>query len=52
MAKYHSIWGLLLLGWVVSYVDRTAAGPIITFMIGDLIGSLFFAGLCQCNFVK
>lgn len=64
--RYHTIWGLLLLGWIVSYIDRTAAGPIITFMIenevsffanvenphviGGLIGSLFFAGFMLMQF--
>lgn len=64
--SYHKIWSLLLLGWIVSYVDRTAAGPIITYMIeneisffanvdnphmiGGLIGSLFFAGFMLMQF--
>ncbi|MFC3040831.1 MFS transporter [Virgibacillus xinjiangensis] len=64
--RYHTIWGLLLLGWVISYIDRTAAGPIITYMIenevsffanvdnphgiGGLIGSLFFAGFMLMQF--
>lgn len=63
---YHRIWSLLLLGWVISYIDRTAAGPIITYMIehnvsffanvenphgiGGLIGSLFFAGFMLMQF--
>ncbi|WLV25450.1 MFS transporter [Aciduricibacillus chroicocephali] len=63
---YHKIWSLLLLGWVISYIDRTAAGPIITYMIdhnvsffanvenphgiGGLIGSLFFAGFMLMQF--
>lgn len=58
--RYHTIWAMLFLGWFVSYVDRTATGPVITWMIdskvsfmsnvpnphglGGLIGSLFFAG--------
>ncbi|MED4226921.1 MFS transporter [Neobacillus cucumis] len=58
--RYHSIWAMLFLGWFVSYIDRTATGPVITWMIdnkvsflsnvpnphglGGLIGSLFFAG--------
>lgn len=58
--RYHTIWAMLFLGWFVSYIDRTATGPIITWMIdnkvsfltnvpnpyalGGLIGSLFFAG--------
>jgi MFS family permease len=64
--RYHTIWGLLLLGWIISYIDRTAAGPIVTFMIenevsffadvdnphviGGLIGSLFFAGFMLMQF--
>jgi MFS family permease len=58
--RYHTIWAMLFLGWFVSYIDRTATGPVITWMIdnkvsfmsnvpnphglGGLIGSLFFAG--------
>lgn len=59
--RYHTIWAMLFLGWFISYVDRTAAGSVITWMIdnkvsflsnvpnphglGGLIGSLFFAAL-------
>jgi MFS family permease len=58
--RYHTIWAMLFLGWFASYIDRTATGPVITWMIdnkvsflshvpnphglGGLIGSLFFAG--------
>lgn len=58
--KYQSLWGFLLLGWLVSYADRTVTGPVIAWMIsnhagfigdatnpatlGGLIGSVFFAG--------
>ncbi|TVZ78438.1 sugar phosphate permease [Aeribacillus composti] len=64
--RYHTIWGMLFLGWVVSYIDRTATGPIVTWMIehkisffsdvpnphefGGLIGSLFFAGFMLNQF--
>ncbi|MDM5340269.1 MFS transporter [Fictibacillus enclensis] len=64
--RYHTIWTMLFLGWFVSYIDRTATGPIITWMIdnkvsffsdvpnphefGGLIGSLFFAGFMLIQF--
>lgn len=64
--RYHTIWVMLFLGWFVSYIDRTATGPIITWMIenevsffanianphefGGLIGSLFFAGFMLIQF--
>lgn len=64
--KYHTIWAVLFLGWVVSYIDRTLTGPVITWMIsndvgfmrgvtnphafGGLIGSLFFAGYMLTQF--
>ena len=64
--RYHRIWGLLFLGWFVSYLDRTATGPVITYMIendisffagvanphavGGMIGSLFFAGAMLMQF--
>ncbi|MFC3883508.1 MFS transporter [Bacillus songklensis] len=57
---------MLFLGWFVSYIDRTATGPVITWMIenkvsffsnipnphefGGLIGSLFFAGFMLNQF--
>ena len=66
LQRYHTIWGILFLGWFVSYVDRVATGPIITYMIenevsffadvanphgiGGLIGSLFFAGFMLMQF--
>ncbi|WP_370643109.1 MFS transporter [Sporosarcina sp. ACRSM] len=66
LQRYHTIWGLLFLGWFVSYIDRVATGPIITYMIenevsffadvanphaiGGLIGSLFFAGFMLMQF--
>jgi MFS family permease len=58
--RYTTLWGLLLLGWVVSYADRTLTGPVVSWMItnkagfigeasnpatlGGLVGSMFFAG--------
>ncbi len=55
-----TLWMILLLGWVVSYSDRTLTGPVISWMIsnkagfiadasdpatlGGLVGSMFFAG--------
>ncbi len=60
------MWGALFLGWVVSYIDRSLTGPVITWMIanqagflrdaanphafGGLIGSLFFAGYMLTQF--
>ncbi len=57
---YRSLWGFLLLGWLISYADRTVTGPVIAWMIankagfigdasnpatlGGLVGSMFFAG--------
>lgn len=64
--KHHTIWTALFLGWVVSYIDRSITGPVITWMIahkvsfmsdvtsphafGGLIGSLFFAGYMLTQF--
>jgi MFS family permease len=58
--RYTTLWAVLLLGWVVSYTDRTLTGPVIAWMLendagfvkdaanpatlGGLIGSMFFAG--------
>src|SRR5919107_1095786 len=57
---YKALWAVLLLGWVVSYADRTLTGPVIAWMIqnkagfigdaanpatlGGLVGSMFFLG--------
>lgn len=57
---YRALWLVLLLGWVVSYADRTLTGPVVSWMIenevgfigeasdpralGGLVGSLFFTG--------
>jgi ACS family D-galactonate transporter-like MFS transporter len=59
-ANYKTLWGLLLVGWIVSYADRTLTGPVIAWMIendagfigdaanpatvGGLVGSMFFLG--------
>jgi MFS family permease len=59
-ARYRALWAVLLLGWVVSYADRTLTGPVVSWMIandvgfigessdpralGGLVGSLFFTG--------
>lgn len=64
--RYHTIWLMLFLGWVVSYIDRTLTGPVVTWMIenkveflaespnphalGGLLGSLFFAGYMLTQF--
>jgi MFS transporter, ACS family, D-galactonate transporter len=29
MVPYRPLWSVLLLGWVVSYADRTRTGPLI-----------------------
>jgi MFS transporter, ACS family, D-galactonate transporter len=58
--SYKVLWSVLLLGWLVSYADRTLTGPVISWMIqnetgfigdaanpatlGGLVGSMFFAG--------
>ena len=58
--KYRSLWVFLLLGWLISYADRTVTGPVISWMIankagfigdatnpatlGGLVGSMFFTG--------
>jgi MFS transporter, ACS family, D-galactonate transporter len=58
--KYQSLWAFLLLGWLISYADRTVTGPVISWMIankagfigdasnpatlGGLVGSMFFTG--------
>ncbi|MCO1657066.1 MFS transporter [Pseudonocardia humida] len=60
VAPYRALWAVLLLGWVVSYADRTLTGPVIAWMIqnkagfigdaanpaalGGLVGSMFFLG--------
>src|SRR5215213_4591078 len=60
LSPYKALWAVLLLGWVVSYADRTLTGPVIAWMIqnkagfigdaanpatlGGLIGSMFFLG--------
>jgi MFS family permease len=60
LVPYRALWSVLLLGWVVSYADRTLTGPVIAWMIqnkagfigdaanpatlGGLVGSMFFLG--------
>jgi MFS transporter, ACS family, D-galactonate transporter len=60
VVPYKALWAVLLLGWVVSYSDRTVTGPVIAWMIenkagfigdaanpatvGGLVGSMFFLG--------
>jgi MFS transporter, ACS family, D-galactonate transporter len=59
-APYKQLWAVLLVGWLVSYADRTLTGPVIAWMIetksafigdatspatiGGLVGSMFFVG--------
>ena len=33
VVPYKALWAVLLLGWVVSYADRTLTGPVIAWMI-------------------
>lgn len=63
---YHTLWAMLLGGWLFSYADRTLTGPVVTWLIendhgmlgsashphalGGLIGSLFFAGYMLTQF--
>ncbi len=62
---YRRIWALLCLGWIVSSIDRTVTGPVVTWMIqhkiafmavdrpyalGGVIGSIFFAGYMLTQF--
>jgi ACS family D-galactonate transporter-like MFS transporter len=63
---YHTLWAVLLGGWLFSYADRTITGPVVTWLIqndigliggsshphalGGLIGSLFFAGYMLTQF--
>ena len=64
--RYRTLWVWLLLGWTVSYADRTVTGPVVSYLIvndisfvqgvespfslGGLIGSLFFAGYMLTQF--
>ncbi|MCO5388308.1 MAG: hypothetical protein NHB14_23930 [Desulfosporosinus sp.] len=36
--RYHTIWLMLFIGWVVSYADRTLTGPVVTWMIANKVG--------------
>lgn len=63
---YKRVWGMLFLGWVFAYFDRTITGPVVSWMIandvaflaessnpyalGGLLGSLFFAGYMLTQF--
>jgi MFS family permease len=62
---YRRIWLLLCLGWVISSIDRTVTGPVVTWMIqhkvafmavdrpyalGGVIGSIFFAAYMLTQF--
>ncbi|MEK8172857.1 hypothetical protein NKH77_39170 [Streptomyces sp. M19] len=63
---HHTLWIMLLGGWLFSYADRTITGPVVTWLIdndhgmlgasshphalGGLIGSLFFAGYMLTQF--
>ena len=38
VAPYRALWAVLLLGWVVSYADRTVTGPVIAWMIQNEAG--------------
>ncbi|MBI0383139.1 MFS transporter, partial [Streptomyces albiflaviniger] len=30
---YHTLWAMLLGGWLFSYADRTITGPVVTWLI-------------------
>ena len=63
---YHTVWAMLFLAWMVSYIDRALMTPVITWMIenrvgfladvqypyslGGLVGGLFFAGYMLLQF--
>jgi MFS transporter, ACS family, D-galactonate transporter len=62
---YRRIWLWLCLGWLVSSMDRTITGPVVTWMIqnkvsfmatenpyalGGLVGSIFFTGYMLTQF--
>lgn len=63
---YKRVWGMLFVGWIFAYFDRTITGPVVTWMIdndvaflesasnpyalGGLLGSLFFAGYMLTQF--
>ncbi len=63
---YHTVWAMLFLAWMVSYIDRALLTPVITWMIdnrvgflanvqypyslGGLVGGLFFAGYMLLQF--
>ncbi|MEU7488457.1 MFS transporter [Streptomyces sp. NPDC042319] len=63
---HHTLWAMLLGGWLFSYADRSITGPVVTWLIendhgmlgsathphalGGLIGSLFFAGYMLTQF--
>ena len=38
MRSYRVLWSVLLLGWLVSYTDRTLTGPVISWMIQNKAG--------------
>src|SRR3990170_962769 len=54
--RYRTLWVWLLLGWTVSYADRTVTGPVVSYMIDNDISfvqgveSLFFAGYMLTQF--
>jgi hypothetical protein len=63
--SYRALWVFLLLGWLVSYADRTITGPVVAWMIsnkagfiGDatnpatLGGSMFFAGYMLTQYAR
>ena len=34
-SAYRTLWVWLLLGWIVSYADRTITGPVVFYMIDN-----------------
>lgn len=35
---YHTLWAVLLGGWLFSYADRTLTGPVVTWLIDNKVG--------------
>ena len=35
---YHTLWAMLLGGWLFSYADRTITGPVVTWLIETTTG--------------
>ena len=42
---YHTLWAMLLGGWLFSYADRTLTGPVVTWLIENDHGMLGSAAI-------